>query len=174
MNFGKGTLFFVIVFILFIIVKLLPVRLYSQEDIPGKIIQAIPISNGTFSGVLHNNESNRKRQGAGFNPLKHHLYPEQNIFGDGGVGLNFEHIMNGAAADADICMFTPRKDICSVVRHSDSSASVIHKAEHSTWNMDSEMKYTFSGEHYIDMKFRVTCREIDFHWGMSHLCGPVI
>lgn len=118
--------------------------------------QSVQLSNGHFSGTLHNNESNRKRQGSGFNPLSHICCPEQNIFHDDAVGLNFEHIMNGTAEDADICMFTPCSDPCSIFSHTDSSACIVHNARDSSWNMDSKMSYTFSGEHSIDLVFRVT------------------
>lgn len=135
----------------------------GQEGKRGK--QSIEISNEYFTGVLHNNESNRERQGSGFNPLSYYLYPNQNLFHDDAVGLNFEHIMNGAAKDAEICMFTPRKDACSLQQHSEYSASIIHKAENSTWNIDSEIIYIFSGEHTIDIEFKVILREDRFPLG---------
>ena len=127
--------------------------------------QSIPVSNRHFSGILHDNEANKQRSGSGFNPLTHILYPEQSLFRDDAVGLNFEHIMNGAAKDADICMFTPRRDACSVVRHSESCASIVHDAESSSWNMDSEIRYILSGEHYIDLEFTVIPREDRFPQG---------
>jgi hypothetical protein len=132
----------------------------GQEAKRGK--QSFQISNGYFTGILHDNESNRERQGSGFNPLTHYLYPKQNLFHDDAVGLNFEHIMNGTAKDADICMFTPRRDVCSVQRQSEYSASIIHKAENSTWNMDSEITYILSGKNSIDIEFKVTLRKNRF------------
>ena len=127
--------------------------------------QSSQLSNGHFSGTLHNNEANRERGGSGFNPLSHIYCPEQNLFHDDAVGLNFEHAMNGTAKDADICMFTPRLDHCSILRHTDSSACIVHNARDSSWNMDSKMSYTFSGEHYVDLVFKVTPREDRFPLG---------
>ena len=70
--------------------------------------------------------------------------------------------MNGSAKNSDICMFTPRKDICTVHRQTDYSVIIIHQAQHSAWDMDSEMKYIFSGEYTIDMEFKVTPRQNRF------------
>lgn len=127
--------------------------------------QSVFLFNKYFSGTLHNNASNRKRQGSGFNPLVLKFFPNQNVFRDDAVGLNFEHIMNGSAKDANICMFTPRKDSCFLFQVSDSSALIIHKAKESSWNMDSEMKYTLTGKNYIDLDFKVTLREDKFPLG---------
>ena len=144
------------------IAMLIPGILHSGKDVTDKINRSFHLSNGYFSAIIHDNEANKERQGSGFNPLTHFLYPEQNIYRDKDVGLNFEHIMNGAAADAEISMFTPRRDICSVHQLSDSSASIIHKAKHSSWNIESEMRYKFSGKYHIDLEFRVILRENKF------------
>ena len=80
--------------------------LCPERMFPNMCNQSIQLSNRHFLGGLHDNEANRKRQGSGFNPLSHISCPDQNIFYDDAVGLNFEHVMNGAAKDADICMFT--------------------------------------------------------------------
>ena len=127
--------------------------------------QSIQLGNGYFTGTLHNNAANRAKQGAGFNPLSHVAFREQNIFRDDAVGLNFEHVMNGAVKDAGICMFTPRLDTCSILRHGDFSASIVHDAQESSWNIDSEMRYAFSGENCIDLIFKVTPREDRFPLG---------
>ena len=73
----------------------------------------IGLSGGSFRGLLLDNEANADRQGSGFNPLCHLRYPDQNLYRDAAVGLNFEHIMNGAAADAARSMFTPEKTAAS-------------------------------------------------------------
>jgi hypothetical protein len=153
------------VLILFFSTVMLTGILYSKKDSVDKSGQSFHMNNGYFSGIIHDNESNKKRQGSGFNPLTHILYPTQNIYRDEDVGLNFEHIMNGTAADAAISMFTPRRDICSVIQRTDSSASIIHPAKHSSWNMDSEIRYQFSGKYSIDLEFRVTLRENKFPLG---------
>jgi hypothetical protein len=127
--------------------------------------RSIQLSNGHFSGLLHDNEANKHRAGAGFNPLTHRRYPTQNLYRDDAVGLNFEHIFNGTEADADICMFTPRRDACEVIEHSESSASIVHHAQDSEWNIESEMRYTFSSESCIDLQFTVIPRENRFPLG---------
>jgi len=116
---------------------------------------SVPVGNRYFTGVLHDNQSNKDRQGSGFNPLTHFLYPGRNLYRDDAVGLNFEHIMNGTAADAGISMFTPRKDLCFLNLKNDSTASVIHKAGHSSWQIESEMIYQFNGKYTIDLTFSV-------------------
>ena len=98
-------------------------------------IHSLQLSNGYFKGTLHDNISNKKRQGSGFTPLTHYLYSDQNIFRNDAVGLNFEHIMNGTAMHADISMFTPRKDSCRIELINDSSAVIIHPANYSSWNI---------------------------------------
>ncbi len=150
------------VFDLILITLILPGSGHSEKKFPAMDGQSIRIGNRYFTATLHDNESNKDRQGSGFNPLTHQLYPGQNLYRDDAVGLNFEHIMNGTAADAHISMFTPRRDTCTISRLTDSSAAVIHKAEHSSWNIDSEMSYRFHGKHYIDLEFKVTLRENKF------------
>ena len=86
----------------------------------------IGLSGGSFRGLLLDNEANADRQGSGFTPLCHLNYPDHNLYRDDAVGLNFEHIMNGAAADAARSMFTPRKDRCLLLSHAPGEASVRH------------------------------------------------
>jgi hypothetical protein len=144
---------------------ILPLILLQVGPGPEKSGRSIQIGNGYFQGTLHDNRANQKRQGAGFNPLTYYLYPRQNIFRDDAVGLNFEHIMNGSAADAAISMFTPRKDNCTVEKINDSSAVIVHKAKDSSWHVESEMTYTLTGENCIDLQFRVILSENKFLLG---------
>ncbi|MBI4556357.1 MAG: cellulase family glycosylhydrolase [Candidatus Hydrogenedentes bacterium] len=113
------------------------------------------IRGDSFEGRLMDNAANAERSGSAFNPLCHRMYPGQSLFRDDGVGLNFEHIFNGTAADKPLSMFTPRKDPCLVIPHSPHSASVRHLAKDSSWGMASDMKYTFSGGNAIDLEFTV-------------------
>lgn len=138
----------------------------------------LEISNQYFEGTLHDNISNKKRQGAGFTPLIHTLFPAQNLYRNDAVGLNFEHIMNGTAQDAEISMFTPRRDSCLIKQISDSAAAVIHPAEYSSWNIDSKMTYTLKGKYYIDLEFSATLRQnkfpldyIGFMWASYMNCA---
>ncbi len=137
----------------------------SEKKTASTIHHSFQISNGYFSGTLHDNISNKQRHGSGFTPLSHHLYPNRNIYHDDAVGLNFEHIMNGTAADFSISHLTPRKDSCLINRLSDSSASVIHPAEYSSWYIDSKMTYTLKGKNYIDLEFVATPRKDKFPLG---------
>ena len=118
----------------------------------------IGLSGGSFRGILLDNEANADRQGSGFNPLCHLRHPGHNLFRDDAVGLNFEHVMNGAAADAPRSMFTPRKDRCLLLSHAPGEASVRHPAADSSWGIESEMRYRL-GPDCVDMEF--TARPTD-------------
>ena len=126
---------------------------------------------GEFSGTILDNAANADREGAGFNPLRHRLYPQQNIYRDDAVGLNFEHIINGTARDQEICCFTPRRDRCSLVRRAETCFSICHEAADSTWDIESEMRYTFPGGPCIDLEFSAILKSerfplgyVDFMW----------
>lgn len=116
----------------------------------------VELRSGNLSGTLYDNEGNQGRPGNGFNPLCYGAYPERNLYRGDCVGLNFEHIFNGVVADRARCMFTPRKDACTLIVHSDSSASIRWPAESSAWGTACEMKYTLAGENCVDMEFVAT------------------
>jgi len=65
---------------------------------------ALEVASTSFNGVIHDNLSNKERQGSGFTPLVLKFYPASNLFRDDAVGLNFEHIFNGAKKQNDISM----------------------------------------------------------------------
>lgn len=134
----------------------------SEKTKVNRNVHSVQLSNMHFTGTFHDNISNKERQGSGFTPLVHSSYPNQNIYHDNAVGLNFEHIMNGAAKDKSISMFTPRKDSCSIERLSDTSVKVKHQAKHSSWNIESSMTYSFTGENYIDLEFNAILQENKF------------
>lgn len=154
------------VFISFLILVLSAIVLPHENDaVHSPKPHSVKLFNQHFSAVLHDNISNKKRQESGFNPLTFISNPNSNIYRDDAVGLNFEHIMNGAAKDADKCMFTPRKDSCFIRQYSDSSAAIIHKAKDSVWDIDSELKYTLNGPHYIDLEIKAVLRKDHFPLG---------
>jgi len=133
--------------------------------------ERVDLQSSDLSGTMLDNVANAERSGAGFHPLMHRRYPDQNIYRDDGVGLNFEHIINGAADDRAICRFTPRTDRCALVRHSDLCASICHRAADSSWDIESEMVYTLSDGPYVDLAFSATLRRarfplgyVDFMW----------
>ncbi|MBN2308339.1 MAG: cellulase family glycosylhydrolase [Candidatus Hydrogenedentes bacterium] len=109
---------------------------------------------GGFSAVLLDNEANSDRSGNGLNPLDHSSYPGESLFRHDMVGLNFEHVFTGAAADKGRAMFTPRRDACTLIRHGDASASLHWPGAGSAWGLDCEMAYAFAAEDAIDLVFR--------------------
>jgi tetratricopeptide (TPR) repeat protein len=72
--------------------------------------------------------------------------------------LNFEHIMNGCRNDQWRAEDTPRTDPMRVRFLSPSSVEVCWPAQHSAWNLDCVMRYTFTGRNAVDMVFEVTPR----------------
>ena len=61
----------------------------------------LEVDSTSFEGVLHDNLSNKKRQGSGFAPLILKSHPGANLYRDDAVGINFEHIFNGAKEQYD-------------------------------------------------------------------------
>lgn len=118
--------------------------------------ESINISAGGFKGTLHDNVSNRDRQGSGFHPLMLKAFPNASLFRDDAVGLNFEHIFNGAADDRDIAMFTPRQDACNVARIDEQTLRLSWPGKGTAWGLDAHMDYRFSGPGQIDLSF--ACR----------------
>jgi hypothetical protein len=129
------------------------------------MIPSVDFVGGKFVGTLVEDVAGDEILGAGFRPLCHSLYPKQNLYRDYGVGLNFEHIMNGTSADKSINKFTPRLDPRSVVSHDTCSASILNRGEESTWQVDSEMRYDISSEHAIDMTFSAVLQAERFPLG---------
>jgi len=120
------------------------------------------LSAGKLWGRLLDNIANHKRQGSGFNPLVHLDRPAQSIFGLDGTGLNFEHIFNGAAADNNIAMFTPRNDPVELSTRSERCATLHWPAEGNAWRISSTMTYSLTAPDTIDMTFRSTPTEDRF------------
>jgi pimeloyl-ACP methyl ester carboxylesterase len=124
---------------------------------------------GSLDGCLVNNESNGG--GNGFLRLCHANFPNQNAYN--WCGLNFEHIFNGVDSydmpygiyDQGRSRFSPRKDPCKLVIHSPKSASLIWIAEDSVWGMNTEMRYTLKGPHYIDLECYLVPREYHSYRG---------
>ncbi len=131
--------------------------------------ESVWLRHGSLRGQIHDNVSNAKRQGSGFNPLIVALFPDRNLFRDEFVGLNFEHIFNGMVADREISMFTPRKDPNHLRVHSRKSASLLWHAAESSWAMDCELKYTLASSNAVDLSFSATPREDRFGLGYAAL-----
>ena len=125
----------------------------------------IDITGGGFAGRLLDSVVNRNRSGNGFNPVCHERFPDQNLYRDDAIGFYFEHIFNGMAADRENSFFSPNRDPHVLRKNSDSSASLIHTAERSTWGVESELSYTFSEPGAIDIEFQATLTEDRFGMG---------
>ncbi len=146
--------------------------LHAHTVEPGRAVNGNPanevfLSNADLNGWLLDNEGNTKRDGGGFNVLSHRLYPGRSFYRADHVGLNFEHIFNGTAADAAISMFTPRKEPNALVKMGEKQARLEWPAASSSWNVDCAMTYTFVEPDAIDMEFSaVPTREV---WPKGYL-----
>ena len=107
-----------------------------------------------FTGCLHDNISNQKYQGSGFRPLAWKARPNLPIYRLDGVGLNFEHIFNGATAQKDISMFTPRQDACQAESLDGHRYQLNWPAQGSQWGVGATMLYDLSEENQIDLSFQ--------------------
>jgi len=129
----------------FLIYGLLTVGANSQTT--------LDVNSASFEGVLHDNLSNKKRQGSGFTPLIFKSYRGLNLFRDDAVGINFEHIFNGTKEQNDISMFTPRHDPCELKQFSSRRYQIHWPNNGSKWGMEARMDYDFSKENYVDLVF---------------------
>jgi len=129
----------------FLIYGLLTVGANSQTT--------LDVNSASFEGVLHDNLSNKKRQGSGFTPLIFKSYRGLNLFRDDAVGINFEHIFNGTKEQNDISMFTPRHDPCELKQFSSRRFQIHWPNNGSKWGMEARMDYDFSKEDYVDLVF---------------------
>ncbi|MCP4644053.1 MAG: hypothetical protein GY851_26660, partial [bacterium] len=125
----------------------------------------VEMKGGSFSGRVLDNVANAARSGSGFNPLFHAAFPGRNLFRDDHVGLNFEHIFNGATADRDIAMFTPRRDACTISQPSPTSVSLHWPAAESAWGIECTLTYSLAAESAIDIKFECTSTKDKFPLG---------
>jgi hypothetical protein len=126
----------------------------TDAKLGGSTQREIHLAGGDLTCCLLDNIANAGR--SGLNPLFHSSYPEKAIFRTEFVGLNFEHIFNGAAANRSLCMFTPRKDACGLVPLSPNSASLRWPADLSAWKIGCEMTYSLGDPSVVDMTFSAT------------------
>lgn len=139
-----------------------PIGVPEGDDV---VMREVRLGVGLLEGTLRDNIANARHQGSGLTPLIYRPYPNSPIYRPDHVGLNFEHIFNGVAADKRLSMFTPRKDPCRLVRHDEHSASLVWSAAGSSWNMDCELRYAFVEPDAIDLTFHVTPRSNRFPLG---------
>ena len=124
------------------------------------------IAGGGLRGSLLDFVANAGPSGNGFNPLQSDRYRGENLYRDEATGLYFEHIFNGTAADKALAMFTPNKDIHFVERLSDTSARMVHPAEHSSWGIESAMTYTLVQDG-VEMEFAAKPTQARFPLGYA-------
>jgi len=134
---------------------------------PENAVHQIDLHAHGWRGTVLDNVANAGRQGSGFNPLSSATFPDTTLFRGDAVGWNFEHIFNGAAADASRSMFTPRKDPCFLRDKTDASVSLSWPAQGSSWGVEAEMKYTMVDRHTVDLRFEATLTEDA--WPMGYL-----
>jgi hypothetical protein len=125
---------------------------------PGRAVNDNPdnevfLSNAQLSGWLLDNPGNAGREGGGFNLLSHSAYPGKSFYHDKMVGLNFEHIFNGTAADKAISMFTPRKESGYMRKRGAQRGTIYWPVDESSWGVDCAMTYSFVEPNAIDMQF---------------------
>ena len=120
------------------------ILLFGTLTAPANGQTALEVESPSFAGVLHDNLSNKKRQGSGFTPLVLKSYPASNLFRNDAVGLNFEHIFNGSKEQNDVSMFTPRNDPCRLKELGKSRFQIHWPAEGSQWGIEAQMIYDLS------------------------------
>ena len=131
--------------------------MHSADSFTQEVIQ---LQSAGFSGKLHDNIANEKRQGSGFNPLILNDFPGKNIFRNDAVGLNFEHIFNGGRAQHSISMFTPRQDPCHLRNIGENQYEIFWPGKNSQWSLEARMAYDLSTNGQIDMEFECTPGEV--------------
>lgn len=114
-------------------------------------------------GDLFINETKEVPRMSGFRTFSSVEFPGRNLFSD--AGWNFEHIFNGASGNVKSSGFTPRTDPCLLVKHSEISVSLVWPRQSSSWDMDCEMKYTFTGNNSLDIEFQAVPGSAQFPLG---------
>ncbi|MBI3118327.1 MAG: hypothetical protein HYZ00_06560 [Candidatus Hydrogenedentes bacterium] len=135
---------------------------------PAEIGYSTLVENETLWGVVHDNISNKVGQGSGFRLLSLKAYPQQSLFREKEVGLNFEHVFNGTAADKDLCMFTPRRDTCTLEVHSPTSVTIHWAASESSWGLKCSMRYDLQPDG-VSMEFKAMPTREQFPLGYCAL-----
>ncbi len=133
--------------------------LVSSLPDPGWGQTKLSFDSPTFRGSIHDNLSNKERQGSGFHPFIWKPYPESNLYRDDAVGMNLEHIFNGAAAQHEISMFTPRRDPCQLKNLDENRYEIYWPSEGSKWGMEARMVYDLSRSEQVDLVFECTPTE---------------
>lgn len=121
-----------------------------------------PIAHEIAAGdlrVLFRDNTDSPKQLSGLDSLFHASTPDFDAYDpdDRGAsaGLNFEHIISGHQSPNNA--FTPRKGpFPMAVLQDGKSVRLTRKTEDDPWAMSSELTYTVTPPHYVDMDFRCT------------------
>ena len=130
--------------------------LFLSLTLAGLAQDKLRIESPGFQGVIHDNLSNQKRQGSGLSPLMLSEFPKASLYREDAVGINFEHIFNGAKAEYNLSMFTPRKDTCRLETLGRHRVALGWPSEGSSWGVEAQMSYDFSHQNQIDLHFEAT------------------
>ena len=109
--------------------------------------------------------SRHEAKGAGITHLTHQdafLRPIAHF-----TSLNLEHIFSGVKADNDRTDFTPRIDPMRFRLEGPGSVRVQWPAEGSSWDLEAEMTYQFTGMDGIDIEFSATVGDETFPQGYA-------
>lgn len=101
--------------------------------------------------------------GAGISWLAHARHPNTCPFLF--IALNYEHVLNGAAADRERFSDTPRRDPMRILPRPPATVEARWSADSSAWPLDCAAVYTLSGENAVDLVFDVTPRKNCFPKG---------
>lgn len=123
---------------------------------------AHPVTHEIAAGdlrVLFRDNTDSPKQLSGLDSLFHAGAPDFDAFDPdergASAGLNFEHIISGHANPNNA--FTPRKGPFPMAVLSDGrSVRLTRKREDDPWAMSTELTYTVTPPHYVDMDFRCT------------------
>lgn len=125
----------------------------------------IRLSSDTLTGSVLDNIANAHRQGSGFNPLCL-MGQERNLFNDGAVGLNFEHIFDGCRENDQRAMFTPRTDPMHLQAVDQRTTRLIWPRETSSWDIGCSLTYCLDpSSPAVDMQFEAQMGDTVFSNG---------
>lgn len=131
----------------------------ASSSMRGKPVDIVRVGGTQLAGCVTDNSANVGMAGSGFWMLCHERYPGVNLFRDDFVGLNFEHIFNGARADNARAAMTPRGDPVTLIKNGAASVSLHWPAATSKWNIDCDLRYTLSESSAVDIDFETTLHE---------------
>ncbi len=122
-----------------------------------------PLAAGNLSGWFAAPLLEGPPWGAGLSWLSHASRPDTCPFR--WLAMNYEHVLNGAAADRGRFSDTPRRDPMRILPRPPAAVEARWSADSSAWPLDCAAVYTLSGENAVDLVFDVTPRKNCFPKG---------